>query len=185
MHLARRRGSHTEVDCSAPSYKYWHIIRSCTLVSCARSSSAAKASRLIRCQCHCAPSHFVYSIGIRYAQRPSQSPFHQLHVIRVAKTSSAFLTHATLSFDRKPAIVHLALPFAPSHSPYHSINTDSVGTHSSPYPASRVNHLRPHGSSVSTSSRSEWMSIDERRTQNKRPAPAMTGHAEPPRDLAG
>ena len=82
--------------------------------------------------------------------------------------SSASLTPTALSVDRKPAIVHLASPFAPSRSPYHSINTDSVGTHNSLYPVSRVNHLRPYGSSVSTSSRSEWASIDERRTHKQK-----------------
>lgn len=134
----------------------------------ARSSSAAKASRWIRCQCHCAPSHLVYSIRIWYASKPSQSPYLQLHVTQVAKTSSAFLTHATLSIDRKPAIVHLTSPFAPSQSPNHNINTDSVGTHESPCLTSRVNHLCPHGPSVSTNSRSEWMTIDERRTHNQK-----------------
>jgi len=168
VHLARHQGSHTEVYCSAPSYKHWHIIRSCELVSRARSSSAIEASHWTRCQCHREPSLFIYSIRIRYASRPSQSPYLQLHATQVAKTSSASLTLATLSIDRKPAIVHLTSPFTRSRSPNHSINTDSVGTHRSPYLASRVNHLRPHGSSVSTSSRSEWVSIDERRTHNQK-----------------
>lgn len=51
-HLARQQGSHTEVDCPAPSYTYWHIISSCELVFRARSSSTTKASRWTRCQCH-------------------------------------------------------------------------------------------------------------------------------------
>lgn len=119
------------------------------LVLCAKFSSAAKASHSTRCQCNCALCHFIYSIGIWYAQRLSQSLHHQLHVTQVAKTSSAFLTHVTLSSDRKPANVQLASPLTPSRSPYHSINTDTVGTRKSPYSTSRVNHLRPHGSSAS------------------------------------
>jgi hypothetical protein len=184
VHLARHQGLHTEVDCSAPSYKYWHVIRSWILYLC-QIQLCTKASRWTRCQCHCAQSHFVYSNRIRYASRPSQLPYHQFHVTRVAKTSRVSFTLATLPFDRKPAIVHLASPFAPSRSPYHSINTDSVGTHKSPIrPAALIISVHmdlPFQQAVDRSGR-RMMSAEH---TFKRPAPAMHGHAEPPRDLAG
>lgn len=59
----------------------------------------------------------LIAFGYGTHQRPSQSPNRQLCTTRVARTSSVLLIHATLSYDRKPFLVHLTPSLATSLKP--------------------------------------------------------------------
>lgn len=83
--------------------------------------------------------------GPRTRKKQMQSRNHQPSKIDAARTSSASPTPATLSLDRRPAILHPSLPQSYPRSLYRSPNTDAVENPTSRCPTSRVNHLHSHG----------------------------------------
>jgi len=183
---ARRQGSHTEKDCSVLSHKYRRIISSCALAICTKSNPSARASRRTGRQQHWASLQLSYSIRIWYALKAhaiAQLSNPQNPCSEDVQRSSH--THATLSSDRKPIIVHLTFPTNVTSKPVSQYQHRYGRDCRSRCLTSRVNHLRPHERLASTCNRLEWMSIDERRTRNTRLAPAISGHAEQPRNQAG
>lgn len=169
---------------SAITLAYHKLLRSCHLHQVQffhQSQPSDRVSTTLR---------FLLALEQRFGygthQRLMQSPDYQTCRTLSARMSSAALTYATLSSDRKPNHCPPYLSISVTSTPVSQYKHRYSRDHRSRYPTSRVSHLRPHEPLASTCSWLEWMSIDERRTNKQTMlAPTISGHAEQPRISSG